>query len=161
MYLLFGLVWCKDFQISFLRELYRATNGDFWFDNSGWDIITSNRTKYNNLTMFQLCSSLNQSQIPFGLICDPVTKKYLFVIDLDANNLHGFIPYSICNFIQSVATVFNGNVQYISLNNNLLYRTLPDCLLTTAIYNTDNLDLNIGFNNITSCSSGIVYSSPT
>lgn len=74
-----------------LIELYTATSGSQWHNNSGWQDFSSNECDW------------------FGVSCD-VSRSNVTGLQLNANNLKGSLPESITNlsFLNRISFEYNG-----------------------------------------------------
>jgi serine/threonine protein kinase/Leucine-rich repeat (LRR) protein len=132
-------------QLFALWDLYEATDGDRWSDNTVWndvlpDIIF-NSSVTSNFTMESFCDEL------VGVICE---DNNVVSLSLSNNNLVGTLPESLLSFtaLQSLDLGYNflsstipsvislmTTLQKINFGNNFLSGTVPNSLLDDS----DNL----------------------
>lgn len=104
-------VSAEDFEA--LRQLYLATDGDNWFNNSGWDLNNNTVADWNDET----------GEGWYGISVDETTGR-IYRIHLINNNLKGEIPPEI------------GNLTYLSelvLQQNRLEGEVPDEVANLSI----------------------------
>ncbi len=104
-------VTAEDFEA--LRQLYIATDGDNWFNNSGWDLNNNTVSDWNDET----------GEGWYGISVDEATGR-IYRIHLINNNLKGEIPSEI------------GNLTYLSelvLQQNRLEGEVPDAIANLSI----------------------------
>lgn len=144
----------NDPQISVLEELYDLTDGDVWFNNTGW---------------FSDCDpcGVTSGSPWYGLTCNGMGQ--IVKIDLSSNGLIG--EYGDDESISSSNHLCDlSNLQHIDLSNNQLTGPISSCYFSTAkdtlrldnnmlsggipieIYNVDqDMVLDISYNNLTGC----------
>lgn len=104
-----------------LQAFYNATNGPNWTNHTGWDFNTP-VTSWNSTTQAGWYGVMSSDT--YGI----------YELDLDNNNLTGFIPDEIGNL---------SKLHLLYLNNNSIGGTIP-----TSIGNLINLQiLDLGLNN--------------
>lgn len=116
-----------------LNDLYQATAGDSWHNNSGWNELSRNEINSNECNWF-------------GVSCN-VTETSITGLQLNANNLRGPLPASIVNL---------SNITHINIDYNAVYsdsQTVNDFINASSELNytaSQTLDVNdITFSSIT------------
>lgn len=85
--------------MNILRIIYKSTNGDNWLESDGWNNINST-----------FCCNWT------GVICDDLATAVIIKLNLNENNLNGFIPFQIGNL---------SGLKSLSLENNYLHSSIP------------------------------------
>lgn len=126
-----GVCNCDLNDYAALRALYLDTDGDNWFNNTGWP----NAVLFNN-PLYETTPPPGYTDLSTwqGVALD--TEGCIAVLFLTGNNLNGTIPDEICDLT---------NLFFLYLDSNQLSGNIPECI--------DNLDdlqeLVLDYNDLT------------
>ena len=113
-------------EIQALKDLYVATDGANWRNNTNWDLIlySYNLQLISNLSNYtNICFPHN---VPFGIECDS-SKQHITSISFNNNSLNGTLPSTLSNlyYLKEFIFVFEDG----------LYGTIPE-----SLYNLTQLE---------------------